>query len=67
MSIDRVVLLFAGSVVLAASILAYLVSPYWLILSGFVGLNLMQASVTGFCPLAMILKKVGVAPGIAFK
>lgn len=67
MSIDRVVLLFAGGVVFAASILAYLASPYWLLLSGFVGLNLMQASVTGFCPLAIILKKFGFAPGVAFK
>ena len=66
MNIDRMVILFAGSVVLTASILAYLFSPIWLLLSGFVGLNLMQASVTGFCPLAMILKKVGLHPGNAF-
>ncbi|MBN2752784.1 MAG: DUF2892 domain-containing protein [Rhodospirillaceae bacterium] len=67
MSIDRLVFLLAGSVVLVASILAYVASPYWLVLSGFVGLNLMQASITGFCPLALILKKFGVEPGAAFK
>lgn len=66
MSIDRAVMLFAGSVVLASAVLAYVFSPLWLILTGFVGLNLMQASVTGFCPLAIVLKKVGVKPGAAF-
>ncbi len=67
MNIDRIVLLFAGAVVLAASVLAYIASPLWLLLSGFVGLNLLQASLTGFCPLAMVLKKLGSAPGPAFK
>lgn len=67
MNIDRIVLLFAGAVVLAASILAFVASPLWLLLSGFVGLNLMQASITGFCPIAMVLKKLGKTPGPAFE
>lgn len=66
MSIDRIVLAFAGTMILASLALAWLVSPYWLILTGFVGVNLLQASFTGFCPLALILKKLGFTPGMAF-
>lgn len=66
MTIDRIVFAFAGSMVLASLLLAYFVSPYWLALAGFVGLNLFQSAFTGFCPLAMILKRAGCAPGAAF-
>ena len=66
MSIDKIVLAFAGSMVLVSLLLSWLVSPYWLILAGFVGLNMVQSSVTGFCPLAIVLKRLGVAPGAAF-
>ena len=66
MSIDRIVLAFAGSVVLLSIALTLAFSPWWLLLTGFVGLDLLQSSLTGFCPLAMILKTVGVKPGAAF-
>jgi Protein of unknown function (DUF2892) len=66
MSIDRIVLAFAGSVILLSIALTLFVSPYWLFLTGFVGLNLLQSSLTGFCPLAMMLKAVGIKPGAAF-
>lgn len=66
MSIDRIVLAFAGSMVIVSLLLGYFVSPYWLLLAAFVGLNLLQSAFTGFCPLAIILKKAGVAPGCAF-
>jgi hypothetical protein len=66
MTIDRVVLAFAGSVVLAGLLLGLYVHPNWYWLSAFVGANLFQAAFTGFCPLAMILKKLGVRPGAAF-
>ncbi|MBN9019985.1 MAG: DUF2892 domain-containing protein [Rhizobiales bacterium] len=66
MSIDRSVMMFAGFMVLLSLALATWVSPYWLWLTAFVGLNLMQASVTGFCPAAMIFKKLGVQPGKVF-
>lgn len=66
MSIDRIVLAFAGTMILSSLALAYFVSPYWLILAGFVGLNLLQAAFTGFCPLALVLKKLGYPPGVAF-
>ena len=66
MTIDRVVLAFAGAVTLLSAVLVLLVSPWWLLLTGFVGLNLIQASITGFCPAAMVFKALGAKPGCAF-
>lgn len=66
MSIDRIVLAFAGTMVLLSLLLSYLVSPWWLVLAGFVGLNLFQSAFTGFCPLAILLKKLGFHTGAAF-
>ncbi|MBK1695789.1 YgaP family membrane protein [Rhodovibrio salinarum] len=66
MSIDRIVLLFAGLMVLLGLGLSQVHNPAWLWLSAFVGANLAQASVTGFCPLAFIVKKLGAKPGQAF-
>ncbi|HYH36982.1 MAG TPA: DUF2892 domain-containing protein [Azospirillum sp.] len=66
MSIDRVVMAFAGTVVLASLILSQMHDPRWLWLTAFVGANLFQAAFTGFCPLAIVLKKLGVKPGQAF-
>jgi hypothetical protein len=66
MNIDRVVLAFAGTMILASVLLAVFHSPYWLILTGFVGANMLQAAFTGFCPLAIILRRIGVGPGPAF-
>ncbi len=66
MSIDRAVMFFAGAVNLLGLVLGWQVNPYWYLLSAFVGLNLMQASVTSFCPAAMIFKALGLRPGLAF-
>jgi small-conductance mechanosensitive channel len=66
MNIERIVLAVAGFFVLASAILAATVSPLWLWFTGFVGLNLFQSAFTGFCPLALILKKFGKQPGPAF-
>ena len=66
MNLDKAVLGFAGCVVLLSLGLAYLLSPYWLLLAAFAGVNMIQASVTGFCPAAIIFKKLGVGPGNAF-
>jgi hypothetical protein len=66
MSIDRIVLAFAGSMVLLSLLLAHYLTPHWLWLAVFVGLNLLQSAFTGFCPLAILLKKVGARPGAAF-
>lgn len=66
MSIDRLVMAFAGGFILLSLLLAHFHSPNWLWFTAFVGANLFQASFTGFCPLAMVLKKFGVKPGCAF-
>lgn len=67
MNIDRFVLAFAGTVVLLSVVLSQLFSVWWLLLTAFVGLNLLQSAFTGFCPLAMILKKTGLPAGQAFR
>lgn len=67
MTLDRAVFVFAGCVILLSVTLAYLVSPWWLLLAVFAGLNMIQAAFTGFCPAAMVFKKLGVKPGPAFR
>lgn len=67
MSIDRIVLAFAGAMILISLALAWTVHVYFLFFTAFVGLNMLQAAFTGFCPLAMILKKLGAKPGCAFE
>ena len=67
MSIDRAVLMFAGFMVLVSLALGFYVSPYWYLLTAFAGLNMIQASVTGFCPAAIIFKKLGCKAGVAFR
>jgi len=66
MSIDRIVFAFAGFMVAMSVVLAHVVSPWWLLLTLFVGLNELQAAFTGFCPLATLLRKAGFRPGAAF-
>ncbi|MBK1623920.1 YgaP family membrane protein [Afifella marina] len=66
MTVDRAVLAFAGCVILLSLLLGYAASPYWYLLTAFIGLNLLQASFTGFCPAAFIFKKMGMQPGVAF-
>ncbi|MDE1893539.1 MAG: DUF2892 domain-containing protein [Pseudomonadota bacterium] len=67
MNIDRIVLAFAGSVVLLSVILAHFVSSWWLLLTLFIGANLLQSAFTGFCPLAKILSRMGMKSGCAFR
>jgi len=67
MTLDRAVLAFAGCVVLAGIALAYFVHPWWIGLSIFAGLNMIQAAFTGFCPAAKVFKALGVKPGEAFR
>jgi Zn-dependent protease len=66
MTIDRIVMAFAGTMILVSLGLSRLFGPWWLLLAAFVGLNLLQAAFTRFCPLAIILKRLGAAPGAAF-
>jgi Protein of unknown function (DUF2892) len=66
LTLDNAVLSFAGSVVLIGLSLGWFVSPWWLLLVAFAGLNMLQAGFTGFCPAAMIFKRLGLRPGCAF-
>ena len=59
----RIVRLFAGIVILASLALGYWVNPLWLLLTAFVGANLLQSSLTCWCPLEIILRKLGVQSG----
>ncbi|WP_343685614.1 DUF2892 domain-containing protein [Asticcacaulis sp.] len=67
MSLDRLVLVFAGTVVLVSVALAHFVHPNWVWLTVFAGVNMIQASFTGFCPAAMVFKALGAKPGGCFK
>lgn len=66
MTVDRLVLAFAGSFILLSLLLAHYHSPNWLWFTAFVGANMLQAAFTGFCPLAKILHKLGSKYGPAF-
>jgi hypothetical protein len=67
MNLDRAVMAFAGAMILISLVLTHFVSPWWWLFTAFIGLNLLQASFTGFCPAAIIFKKLGVGSGCAFK
>ena len=67
MNLDRAIFAFAGVMILLSVALVYFVSPWWLLLTAFVGLNLLQSSITGFCPAAIVFRKLGLASGCAFK
>jgi hypothetical protein len=67
MTIDRLVMALAGSFILISLLLSVVHSIYWLWFTAFVGANLLQSSFTGFCPSAIILKKLGVKTGTAFE
>jgi len=66
MSIDRAVIAFAGTVILVSLALAHYHHVYWLWLTAFIGANMLQSAFTGFCPLAIILKALGMRPGQAY-
>jgi Inner membrane protein YgaP-like, transmembrane domain len=67
MNTDRIVFALAGAIILTSLALGMHVNPYWYALTAFMGANLMQASITGFCPLASLLRMLGVRPGPAFR
>ena len=66
MTLDKAVMAFAGTVVLASLALSQFVSPWWLLLTAFAGFNMVQASFTGFCPAAIVFKRIGIKCGTAF-
>lgn len=59
MKTESFIRFLAGSLVLAGAALAHFVSPWWLLLACFVGLNLIQSAFTGFCPPTLLLRKLG--------
>jgi hypothetical protein len=63
MSVERAVTAFAGVMVLISVALTQLVSPWWWVMTAFIGFNLLQSSFTGFCPAAMVMRKLGVGRG----
>jgi len=67
MNLDRAVLALAGTMTLLSVLLSALVSPWWLLFTAFVGLNLLQSSVTGFCPAAVVFRRLGLREGCAFR
>lgn len=66
MSLDRAVLAFAGVMVLVSVLLTAFVHPYFVWFTVFIGVNMLQSAFTGFCPAAMLFKKLGFRPGCAF-
>ena len=66
MTLDRAVMMFAGFMVLLSVLLTMLVSPLFVWFTVFIGVNLIQSSITGFCPAAVIFKKLGFQVGCAF-
>ncbi len=67
MTVDKAVMRFAGFMVLLSLALTYYVHPGFVWLTAFAGLNMLQASFTGFCPVAKLFRSMGIAPGVAFK
>ncbi|HRJ69903.1 MAG TPA: DUF2892 domain-containing protein, partial [Beijerinckiaceae bacterium] len=59
MCIDKAVMAFAGVMILLSVVLTQLVSPWFWLFTVFIGLNMLQSAFTGFCPAAMIFKKLG--------
>jgi hypothetical protein len=67
MTIDTAVFRFAGVVVLASVLLGMFVNPLFFWLTAFAGVNMFQASFTGWCPAAIVFKKLGLKEGTHFK
>ena len=67
MTLDRAVLLFAGIMTLTGVMLTLWVSPHFIWLLAFIGVNLIQSSFTGMCPAAKLFKALGIKDGVAFR
>ncbi|RFP61994.1 DUF2892 domain-containing protein [Luteimonas weifangensis] len=63
MSLDRAIMAFAGVMILISVVLTQFVSPWWWILTAFIGLNLFQSAFTGFCPAGMVMRRLGIGKG----
>jgi len=67
MNLDRAILALAGTLTLLSALLAVASSPWWLLLTAFVGANQLQASLTGWCPAAWVLRRFGLPAGCALR
>jgi hypothetical protein len=67
MTVERAVFAMAGTFILVSVLLGVLWTPWALAFTAFVGANMLQASITGFCPAAMIFAKLGLSAGCIFK
>ena len=67
MNVDRAVFAFAGAMILLSLVLTLYVSSYWLLFTAFVGANMLQSAFTGFCPAAIIFRKLGLKAGCAYQ
>jgi hypothetical protein len=63
--IERILRGMAGAFILLSLLLAYYVSPAWLLFTAFVGLNLLQSAFTNWCPMVWILKKFGFTSSVS--
>jgi hypothetical protein len=67
MNVDRAVFAFAGTMILLSLVLALYISSYWLLFTAFIGVNMLQSAFTGFCPAAIIFRKLGIKAGCAYQ
>jgi len=63
MKMENAIRILAGTLVLTSLALAHWVNPNWLWLAAFVGANLLQSALTGFCPAEMVFRKLGIGKG----
>lgn len=62
MTVNNAVMAMAGIFILVSVLLSLYVSQYWLVLTVFVGANMLQSAFTGFCPAAMVFRRLGLKP-----
>ena len=67
MTVQKAVVAFAGSMILISLLLTHYLHPGFVWLTAFVGANLLQSAFTGFCPLAILLRKSGLRDGAAWQ
>ncbi len=59
MTVERALRVIGGAFVVLSLALGYWVSPWWYLLTGFVGLNLFQSGFTNWCPMVAVLQRAG--------
>jgi hypothetical protein len=67
MTLDRIVMALIGAIVVVTAVLSQMHADWWIWVTGIFGLHLFQMAFTGFCPVAMVLKSMGMKPGPAIQ